>query len=190
MIARRCHYEMAFEHYLHECGTKFVAVEEVRRTVPGRPGIKMFDYLVYPGGAVNVLVDVKGRKQPARVRGDSRQWRCWVTRGDVEGMAEWQRIFGGEFEAAFVFAYWLVGGCDNPQLETIRFAGRDYTFKVVRLADYQANFRSLSTKWKTVFLATADFERVAAPPAQAWGGKERRERAGRQGGFTLSPGPV
>src|SRR5262249_27025296 len=57
---RRSHYENAFEHYLAAHGVPLVAVSDVKKSVPGRLGIKAFDYIVYPPNQPPCLIDVKG----------------------------------------------------------------------------------------------------------------------------------
>src|ERR1043166_2972721 len=94
--ARRSHYENAFEHYLTAAGVPFVAVSDVKRSVPGRLGIKAFDYIVYPSESKPCLIDVKGRKF-ARRTGGQRRWQSWVTQGDVDGLSAWQGGFGTDF---------------------------------------------------------------------------------------------
>src|SRR5205085_6907578 len=104
--ARRSHYENAFEHYLGAAGVPFVAVSDVKRSVPGPLGIKAFDYIVYPADQPACLVDVKGRKF-ARRTGGQRRWQSWVTQADVDGLTQWREVFGAEVSAAFVFVFWL-----------------------------------------------------------------------------------
>ena len=102
----RSHYELSFEALLNHRGTPFVSVEEVRRNISGRVGIKSFDYIVYPPAGRACLVDVKGRKTPVGSSGRS-PLKNWVTKADLAGLTEWQSIFGSDFQAVFVFAYWL-----------------------------------------------------------------------------------
>lgn len=73
--------------------------------------IKSFDYLVYPPGSLAWLVDVKGRRFPYvdEQGGSRRYWESWITREDLSGLADWESVFGQEYEARLVFAYLLQG---------------------------------------------------------------------------------
>ncbi len=175
---RRSHYEQAFERFLSERGVAYVSVDDARHAAGGRPRIKMFDYIVYPPGGVNYLVDVKGRK----VRGGAASTRreCWVTRGDLEGLKRWAQAFGDGFEAAFVFAYWLEEGTKTRGGRSVRgevapgtgarvcLAGRQYEFVVVRLDDYRRHARQRSPRWRTVTLGSEAFRACAEAASAAW----------------------
>jgi hypothetical protein len=167
---RRSHYELAFEALLNRRGTPFVSVEDVRRRVPGRTGIKCFDYVVYSPAGPACLVDVKGRKA-VRMRDGSWRLKNWVTRADLDGLAEWLGVFGDGFDAAFVFAYWLEAAADNrndDSDEKFILAGRLYEFRVIRLADYQGQERCISRRWETVAIPDLVFRSVSRPLEQYW----------------------
>ena len=92
----RDHYEAAFADYLRSRGVPFLPIDESRRAVFGDGSVKSFDFLVYPGTDRHWIVDVKGRKFPyVNDRGVKRYWENWVSREDIEGMSEWQDVFGG-----------------------------------------------------------------------------------------------
>ena len=133
--------------------------------------IKNFDFVVYGeiGGdgeqAENLLVEVKGRRLPRLRRADGSPAKArlesWVTMGDVEALKVWEGLFGAGYEAVFVFVYW----CDDVPpdglfAEVFEFQGRWYTVRAVTLADYEANMKVRSPKWRTVNLSSGDFERV------------------------------
>lgn len=176
---RRSHYETAFEACLSARGTPFVAVEDVRPSLRGRLGIKTFDYIAYPADGVGWLLDVKGRKSvPGRSGGADWRQKTWVTRADVEGLAQWQAVFGGGFHAAFLFAYWHSGyqpelWMDSPAADARRgvdvvLAGRAYSFWLIRLDDYARHQRRLSPRWDTVSLSREDFRNLAMPLDRCW----------------------
>lgn len=168
MLTRRSHYELAFEAFLTSHRTPFVAVEDVKRNIPGPTGIKLFDYIIYgEPGCPNYIVDVKGRKVASKNGGAGRGLDSWVTAGDLDGLAQWQTIFGEGFKAAFVFAHWRIAATP-PNL--FGFAGRSYEFRVVDLADYCASRRVRSPKWKTFVLPRRVFDQVAKSPESRWGG--------------------
>jgi len=161
----RSHYELAFEAYLNHRGTPYVSVEEVRHHVPGRMGIKSFDYIVYPAVGRACLVDVKGRKCPVK---------NWVTEADLKGLSEWQSIFGSDFEAVFVFAYWLAptSSTTDPVVAILpgawQFAGRSYEYHLIPLTSYAQHARVLSVRWETVSIPSARFQEAAVPLSRAW----------------------
>ena len=113
MAHRNVHYEAAFEDYLRAKGWPYVAVDEAKKAVFANSAVKSFDFLIYSEKGPNLLVDVKGRKFPdtaaAPPRRKSRIWENWITRDDVDGLAKWEKIFGNDFSAMLVFAYWLQG---------------------------------------------------------------------------------
>src|SRR5512133_2206097 len=109
-MKRHVHYETAFENYLQSRSIPYVPVNETQQVVFSGSKIKSFDFLVYPAENRNWIVDVKGRKFPYRGEngsGNRQYWENWVTQQDLDGLSEWQTVFGEEFEARFVFAYLL-----------------------------------------------------------------------------------
>lgn len=173
MLTRRSHYELAFEAYLTARQTPFVAVEDIRRSVPGRPGIKLFDYVVYGEHGRNFIVDVKGRKV-AGGGGAGRGLDSWVTAADLDGLSEWRVVFGAGFQAAFVFAHWRSGIVADALSAPFCFAGRCYAFRILHLDDYQAARRVRSPKWRTFVLPRREFDRLARTPESEWGGPTSR----------------
>jgi len=162
MAHRQIHYEAAFEDYLRAKGWPYVAVDETKKAIFAGASIKSFDFLVYSSSGPNLLVDVKGRKFPDAVpgkkRGASRTWENWITRGDVEGLREWQKVFGQDFVAALVFAYWLQGSGRRSPFEDVQlFRQRCYAFVAIKLGDYVAAATPRSAKWQTLSMPTAAF---------------------------------
>ncbi len=175
MNIRRSHYELAFETYLDRRGTPYVAVEDVRHFAKRYTGAKAFDYIVYPAGGAARLVDVKGRKaaRPSR-SGDCRQ-KNWVTERDVSALLTWQKVFGPDYAATFVFAYWLVGqwSVSRPDqacldIEPFSFAGRLYSFWVAPVADYAMHKKQLSVRWGTVSIPRDVFRNISRPLETSW----------------------
>lgn len=165
MLRRRIHYETAFADYLRGRGVPFVPIDETRRAVIANNRIKSFDFLVYPGGSPHWIVDVKGRQFPyTTARGNKRYWENWVTREDLEGLAEWQEVFGSEFEARFVFTYHLQGARERwPAGELHAYRGVCYSFYGVSLADYERHCRPRSGSWQTVSVSARVFRQIASP---------------------------
>ena len=170
MAHRNVHYEAAFEDYLRAKGLPYVAVDEAKKAVFAGASLKSFDFLVYSGSGPNLLVDVKGRKfpdsVPGRKRGASRAWENWITRGDIEGLVEWEKVFGADFQAVLVFAYWLQGPPQRAPFEDVHlYRQRHYAFVAIRLSEYVTSARPRSAKWQTVTMPTAEFARRAADVA-------------------------
>lgn len=168
MSPRRTHYEMAFERYLDQRATPYVAVEDVRHVSSGRLGTKAFDYIVYPPGERAYLVEVKGRK--SRLGRDATECRhkSWVSRADVDGLREWQRLFGPQFGTAFVFVYWLAGWPRDAYPDGLTFVGRRYAFFVVDVPAYAAHQKPLSSRWQTVSVPVGVFRSISRPLDEAW----------------------
>ncbi|MCE5325233.1 MAG: HYExAFE family protein [Planctomycetaceae bacterium] len=166
MTRRDLHYEAAFEDYLRSKGWPYVAVDQAKKAIFTEAAVKSFDFLVYSQSGPNLLVDVKGRKFPDSVpglkRGHARAWENWITRDDVEGLTEWERVFGQDFHAVLVFAYWLQGPPQRSPFEDVHlFRQRHYAFVAVSLRDYAALARPRSAKWQTLSMPSADLAKSA-----------------------------
>ena len=162
---RSVHYEAAFENYLRAKGWPYVAVDESKKAILGSASIKSFDFLVYSSAGANLISDVKGRKfpdgVPGRRRGASRAWENWVTRQDVDSMREWQKVFGPDFVAVLVFAYWLQGPPQRSPFSDVHvFRQKHYAFVGVELENYVAWARPRSAKWQTITVPGAQFVRL------------------------------
>jgi hypothetical protein len=165
MTRRHIHYEAAFEDYLRSRGVPYVPVDEAKRVIFGGEKVKSFDFLVYPGDERHWIVDVKGRQFPyISEQGARRYWENWVTKEDLEGLAEWETVFGRDFEARLVFAYLLEGPPDRwPAFRPHMFWGDSYAFYSVGLADYRARCRGRSSSWDTVAVSAKAFREIATP---------------------------
>lgn len=166
MAHRSIHYEAAFEDYLRARGCPYVAVDETKKAIFGAATIKSFDFLVYSESGPNLLVDVKGRKFPdgiaGKKRGASRAWENWITDQDADGLTQWEKIFGGDFKAVLVFAYWLQGPPQRAPFQDVHlFRGKHYAFVGIPLADYLSASRRRSEKWGTINVPSAEFARSA-----------------------------
>lgn len=173
MTQRRFHYEQAFEYYLRIHRVPYVAVDEARKTLlpQGRhPGslatIKSFDFVVYaPKG--KYLVDIKGRmfgsqKSPWSL--SNGRLESWVTREDVEGLEQWQKLFGEEFRPIFVFAYCLHQQPPDALFEEIfTFGDKWYALREVDLRDYRREMVLRSRRWQTVHVPKKAFLRISRP---------------------------
>ena len=164
MTRRHIHYEAAFEDYLRSRGWPYIAVNQHKKAIFSGARIKSFDFLLYCPWGTTWLVDVKGRKFPYDGAGGRRYWENWVTREDLEGLAQWQGVFGEGFEAVLVFAYWLTGaGGQLPSAHVHAFRDEYYSFLCISQEDYRRHCRRRSSKWQTVTVPAPIFRRVARP---------------------------
>lgn len=164
MGRRSVHYEAAFESYLQAKGWPYVLVDEAKKAVFANVAIKSFDFLVYSNTRANLLVDIKGRKFPDTTKSPARQpsraWENWVTREDIESLLEWEKIFGTDFVAVLVFAYWLQGPPRSAPFEDAHFfRRRHYAFAAIRMDEYAAGVRPRSAKWQTLSMPVGQFAR-------------------------------
>ena len=158
-------YEAAFEDYLQRRQIPYVAVDEAKRAAFRDAKLKSFDFIVYSTGGTNWLVDIKGRRWSPR-RGNSRPaWENWVTQADLDGLRQWQEVFGHGFAALLVFAYRLDADGEPPPEVVHAFRDARYVFTGVPLNDYEVNARVRSPKWGTVNLPIQEFARFVRPMA-------------------------
>lgn len=179
MAQRRHHYERAFEAFLRERRIPYIAIDEAKKTLlpekaklamhgghrSGGKSLKSFDFVLYSDEG-NLLVDVKGRRiapRSNRVLVPGRL-ESWVTQEDVDSLRIWEQLFGEGFSAAFVFLYL----CDAQPpdalfQEVFECRERWYAVRSISLEDYASHLRVRSARWRTVHLATADFERLSRP---------------------------
>ncbi len=165
MAHRNIHYEAAFEHLLRARGWPYVAVDEAKKAIFTDAAVKSFDFLVYSETGTNLLVDVKGRKFPVdRPSRSSRQWENWITEADADGLGQWEQVFGADFSAVLVFAYWLQGPPHRGPFEDVHlFRGRHYAFLAVTLEAYLRQAGRRSAKWRTLAMPTRRFVDASVP---------------------------
>jgi hypothetical protein len=85
-----------------------------------------------------------------------------VLADDVEGLLQWQNVFGDGHEAYFIFAYNVENiDVDFDGRAVYESAGRRYSFAAVKLDDYRKFMKLRSPKWRTVTLGADDFRRCA-----------------------------
>ena len=165
MANRSNHYEAAFEEYLRWRGVPYVAVDEAKRAAFRGAKLKSFDFIVYSTRSTNWLIDVKGRRWATR-RGNGRPaWENWVTQADLDGLRQWQEVFGAGFAALLVFAYRLDADGEPPDEVIHTFRDARYVFAGVPIDDYQVNARLRSPKWATVSVPVREFAKHVRPIA-------------------------
>ena len=140
-----------------------LAINGAPRT--GERSLKSFDFVLYSETG-NLLVDVKGRRISPRSKHAMAPGRLesWVTQEDVDSLRIWEQLFGEGFCGAFVFLYL----CDAQPpdalfQEVFECRERWYAVRSISLDDYASHLRVRSARWRTVHLATADFERLSRP---------------------------
>lgn len=137
--------------------------------------------------APNLLVEVKGRRVGGRLRAArpeaalvgvngespatgrnrrSTRLECWVTLEDVDGLRVWEKLFGPQFRAAFIFLYWCEEMPASALFEEVfEHRGRWYAVRSALLEDYVRVMRTRSRRWGTVHLAPDEFDRISRPLA-------------------------
>ena len=180
------HYEAAFEDYVRRCRLPYVNVDEAKRAAFRDAKLKSFDFIVYSSG-YRWLVDVKGRRWATRKGQRRASWENWATEADLEGLAKWEEVFGEQFRAVLIFAYWLDGDIDPPAELLHEFRGARYVFAGVPLRDYQMHARVRSPKWGTVNLSAADFRRYVRPLVDLFESTPAHEATGPESHDLLAP---
>jgi hypothetical protein len=160
-------YERAFENWLIDNHVEYVSGREHKKTTFGKLKVKSFDFLLYPPNQQKIIAEVKGRSFKGTTLAKLAGLECWVTAGDVEGLARWQELLGPGHAAVFVFAYKIENiDVDFDGRDFYEYAGRRYIFFAVRLDDYRRLMVRRSPKWRTVTLPAGDFRRCAVQTQQ------------------------
>jgi len=163
MTKRSNHYEHAFESYLRDHRTAYVAVNEQRRSLVASGSLKSLDFIVSPSDTVSLLIDIKGRRFPSGQR-HKQYWRNWSTWDDLQSMAQWQDKLGVGSCSLLVFAFDVVGKKSPLAAEELyHFREHRYAFLAIRVADYIQFSRPLSAKWQTLAMPNRLFRQAAFP---------------------------
>jgi hypothetical protein len=164
-VKAHIHYEAAFQDYLQVVRFPYVAVDEAKRAAFRDAKLKSFDFIVYSNTGPNWLVDIKGRRFAARVGQRKPAWENWATQADLDGLIQWQQVFGPGFRALLIFAY-LIETEDTPPPETMHTTrGRHYVFAGIPVDTYQLHARVRSPKWGTVTMPRKLFAQHIRPIA-------------------------
>jgi hypothetical protein len=89
-----------------------------------------------------------------------------VTQADLDGLTQWEEVFGAGFGGLLVFAYWISQTPPEPPPEVVHsFRDERYVFAAVPLEIYKRHARVRSPKWGTVNMPKAEFARSIRPVA-------------------------
>lgn len=161
------HYDAAFEAFLRERRTPYVAVDEQRRALIENSSLKSMDFIVYSHRTPNLLVDVKGRRFPTGGDGaghSGHKWENWATAEDLPALLRWQSVFGQGFRAVLVFAYDVIGERARHEFEGLfEFRQRAYAFYGVWADDYRRVMQTRSASWQTVSIPSRAFRELRSP---------------------------
>ena len=109
-----------------------------------------------------IIAEVKGRLFKAATFAGLTSLECWVTTDDIEGLVQWQRVFGSNHTIAFVFAYKIENvDVDFDGLNFHHYADARYVFFTIALDDYRKFMKVRSPRWKTVTLPADKFRKHA-----------------------------
>lgn len=163
---RSNHYEAAFEGYLQEQRLCYVAVDESRRAVLGDVRVKSLDFIVYGERGAKLLVDVKGRRFPTGPQEHPRRvWECWSTRDDLDGLRQWEQLFGPGYQGLLVFVYHVLPSVTLPEdtEDLWTWRRRHYLLRGITAEAYRRHMRVRSPKWRTVALPGAAYRELVQP---------------------------
>jgi len=158
----RNHYERAFENWLIDNNVQYIVIDEHRRAALGRAKLKSFDFLLYPPNGQIIIAEVKGRAFKGTSFAKLAGFECWVTADDIDGLANWQRVFGPTHTTVFIFAYKIENiDVDFDGREVFDYNADRYVFFAVALDDYREFMKRRSPKWQTVTLPADKFRQFA-----------------------------
>lgn len=167
MAIRGNHYDAAFEAFLRDRRTPYVAVDEQRRALIEHSSLKSMDFIVYSQRTPNLLVDVKGRRFPSGGDGagqSGHRWENWATAEDLPALLRWQAVFGKDFRAVLVFAYDVIGERARGEFESLfEFRDRAYAFFGVWADEYRSAMQTRSASWQTVSVPSRAFRELRSP---------------------------
>ncbi len=164
MMKRGIHYEQAFQHFLKDRNVNFIVIDQAKKASFAGAKIKSFDLIAYPPKGLPLLIDVKGRKLASARIEKYHLGQNWVGIEDVNGLRQWEQVFGPDYTGLFVFAYWIYDA--TPGLTGngfYHYNERTYFFVSAELFGYQSRMKTRSQKWRTVFVPAGPFKELALP---------------------------
>jgi hypothetical protein len=155
-------YERAFENWLIDNRVHYVAIDEHKKAAFARRKVKSFDFLVYSHSGQAIIAEVKGRRFKGTSFAKLTGLECWVTTEDIDGLAQWQEVFGPDYQAVFVFAYDVENiDVDFDGRPVFEYDADRYVFFGIKLDDYRRFMKRRSPKWQTVTLPADKFRQCA-----------------------------
>lgn len=163
MANRGRHYEEAFEDFLAAEGVPYVPVTLAQRQAFQAARIKAFDFVVWPNDGPNWLVDIKGRTIKTG-RLDN-----WVTQGDLDGLTDWQTVFGSGYIGVFIFVFHVQTPeqWSYQQAPLYHHRGGCYSFWSTTVDEYRRAAKVRSSRWGT-FTTESNVFRCIADPVGRW----------------------
>jgi len=154
------HYERAFENWLIDNHIKYVKIDEHKKAVFGKSKIKSFDFLLYPPNGKIIIAEVKGRIFKGTSLAKLTNLECWVTTDDVDGLYKWQKVFGANHQAIYVFTYMIENiDVDYDGRDDFYYDSKRYVFFCIRMDDYRQFMKQRSPRWQTVTLPADKFRK-------------------------------
>ncbi|MFW5653006.1 MAG: HYExAFE family protein, partial [Planctomycetota bacterium] len=93
----------------------------------------------------------------------------WATRGDVHSLLAWERLFGSDFRAVFVFVYWCEAQPPDTLFQDVfPFEDRWYSMRCIGVDAYERTMVLRSPRWNTVHVPPAIYERMSEPFTRAY----------------------
>lgn len=114
----------------------------------------------------------------------------WATRGDVQCLLAWERLFGSAFRSVLVFVYWCEAQPPDTLFQDVfPFEDRWYSMRLIAADRYERAMVLRSPRWGTVHVPPSVYERISEPFTRAYQsgmGMERptAERPDRAGGYS------
>ncbi|MEM1063453.1 MAG: HYExAFE family protein [Planctomycetota bacterium] len=152
-------YAEAFCAYMNAAGCDWRATDFGRPAAVGSERLKSLDFVVRDHAGGNLLVELKGRRDPSA---GGRRFENWATAGDLTGLLDWERLLGPPARAVLVFAYRLKGVAGGHDAAACDRTGR-FAFYGVGPLDYLLVARRRSPRWQTWSASASDFASVRRP---------------------------
>ncbi len=163
---RHNHYEAAFAAFLREKRVCHIAIDETRRSYLGDATAKSVDFIVHGHCGERFMVDIKGRRFPGgKPSHPKHTWESWTTKDDIEDAQYWAAKFGPNYRALFIFSYHIVSDeVATAHHDTLWvWQGKSYLLRAIPVDEYARHMKVRSPKWHTVYLSSADYQRLARP---------------------------
>jgi hypothetical protein len=151
-------YERAFRNWLVDNRVKYTTIDQNKRAAFNKIKLKSFDFILYPSNQSTIIAEVKGRSFKGTSFEKLAGFECWVSTEDIDGLSQWQKVFGDGHRVFFIFAYNVVNiDVDFNGRSAYDYRDNRYAFFAVSLDDYKRFMKTRSPKWRTVTLPAERF---------------------------------